>query len=124
MADCRAIANFKQQKKTHIETKSGLGKKSLALHFEEINPLKRQLKPEKTTSNKKRKAESILSTEMNKLIKPLVVTKERARSIFNSSKLFTSGKTKLEKSLQPATELVVSSKSHCQPCVTSAQDTC
>jgi hypothetical protein len=33
--------------------------------FEEINALKRQLKPEKTASNKKRKAESILSTEIN-----------------------------------------------------------
>jgi hypothetical protein len=35
--------------------------------FEEINALKRQLKPEKTASSKKRtrKAESILSTEVN-----------------------------------------------------------
>jgi hypothetical protein len=35
--------------------------------FEEINALKRQLKPEKTASSKKRKAESILSTEINEL---------------------------------------------------------
>jgi hypothetical protein len=34
--------------------------------FEEINALKRQLKPEKTASSKKRKAESILSTEIHK----------------------------------------------------------
>jgi hypothetical protein len=33
--------------------------------FEEINALKRQLKPEKTASSKKRKAESLLSTEIN-----------------------------------------------------------
>jgi hypothetical protein len=35
--------------------------------FEEINALRRQLKPEKTASSKKKKeiAESILSTEIN-----------------------------------------------------------
>jgi hypothetical protein len=33
--------------------------------FGEVNALKRQLKPEKTASSKKRKAESILSTEIN-----------------------------------------------------------
>jgi hypothetical protein len=39
----------------------------LAFLFEEINALKRQLKPEKTAISKKRtrKAESILSTEIN-----------------------------------------------------------
>jgi hypothetical protein len=39
----------------------------LAFLFEEINALKRQLKPEKTASSKKRKrkAESILSVEIN-----------------------------------------------------------
>jgi hypothetical protein len=69
MADCRAIAKFKQQKKnkSRFEAKAGPGKKSLAFLalFEEINALKRQLKPEKTTSSKKRKAESILSAEIN-----------------------------------------------------------
>jgi hypothetical protein len=57
-ADCRAIAKFKQQKKAHFETKAGHRKKSLAflVLFEEINALKRQLKPEKTASSKKRKA--------------------------------------------------------------------
>jgi hypothetical protein len=58
--DCRAIAKFKQQKKARFEAKSGAGKKSLAFLFEEINSLKRQLKPEKTASIKKKKAESIL----------------------------------------------------------------
>jgi hypothetical protein len=69
--DCRAIAKFKQQKKNKacFEAKAGPGKKSLAFLclFEEINAFKRQLKPEKTASNMKRKAESFifLSTEIN-----------------------------------------------------------
>jgi hypothetical protein len=54
-ADCRAIAKFKQQKKALFEAKAGPGKKSLAfsLLFEEINALKRQLKPEKTACSKR-----------------------------------------------------------------------
>jgi hypothetical protein len=63
-ADCRAIAKFKQQKKNKacFEAKAGPEKKSLAFSFlfEEINALKTQLKPEKTASSKKRKAETIL----------------------------------------------------------------
>jgi hypothetical protein len=55
MADCSTIAKFKQQKKACFEAKAGPGKKSLAFLFEEINALKRQLKPEKTASSKKRK---------------------------------------------------------------------
>jgi hypothetical protein len=47
--------------KTRFEAKDGPAKKSLALLVEEINALKRQLKPEKTASSSKRKAESILS---------------------------------------------------------------
>jgi hypothetical protein len=49
MADCRAIAKFKQQKnnKARFETKAGSRKKSLAFFFEENNVLKRQLKPGK-----------------------------------------------------------------------------
>jgi molecular chaperone GrpE (heat shock protein) len=65
-ADCRAISKFKQQNKNkaHFEAKTESRKKSLALIFEEIDALKRQLKPEKTASSKKRtrKAESILSS--------------------------------------------------------------
>jgi hypothetical protein len=56
-ADCREISKFKQQKnnKARFEAKAGPGKKSLAflVLFEEINALKRQLKPEKTVSRKK-----------------------------------------------------------------------
>jgi MarR-like DNA-binding transcriptional regulator SgrR of sgrS sRNA len=65
IADCRAIDKFQQQKKARFEAKAGTGKKSLAFLFKEINALKKQLKPEKTASSKKRKAESILSTEIN-----------------------------------------------------------
>jgi hypothetical protein len=57
MTDCRAIAKFKQQNKAHFRAKAGPGKKSLAFLFEEINALKRQLKPEKTAFSKKRKEE-------------------------------------------------------------------
>jgi hypothetical protein len=64
-ADCRAITKFTQQKKDFFEAKVGLGKKSMAFLFEEINALKRQLKPDKTASSKKRKAESLLSIEIN-----------------------------------------------------------
>jgi hypothetical protein len=60
-ADCRAIAKFKQQKKNKafFEANAEPGKKSLDFLFEETNALKRQqkLKPEKTASSKKRKAE-------------------------------------------------------------------
>jgi hypothetical protein len=63
--DCRAIVKFKQQKKACFEAKDGHGKNSLAFLFEQINALKRQLKPEMTASSKKRKAESILVIEIN-----------------------------------------------------------
>jgi hypothetical protein len=56
-ADCRAIVKLKQQKKNkaYFEAKAGPRKKSLAFVFlfEEINAIKRQLKPEKTASSKK-----------------------------------------------------------------------
>ena len=40
------------------------GEKVLFLSFEEINGLKKQLKPAKAENSKKRKAESLLSTEI------------------------------------------------------------
>jgi hypothetical protein len=40
----------------------------LAFLFEEMNAHKRQLKPEKTASSKKRKAESIVSIEIDESI--------------------------------------------------------
>jgi hypothetical protein len=59
-ADCRAIIKFKKQKKV-------CGERFLDLLFllKEFNSFKRQLNPEKTASSKKRKAELILSTEIN-----------------------------------------------------------
>ena len=64
-ADCQAIAKAKPQKKAHFEAKAVPGKKSLAFLFEEINAIKRQLKPAKIAASKKRKVESLLSTEIN-----------------------------------------------------------
>jgi hypothetical protein len=64
-ADYRGISIFQQHKKAYITAKAVPEKKSLAFVFlfEEINALKLQLNPEYATSSKKRKAESILSTE-------------------------------------------------------------
>jgi hypothetical protein len=74
--------------------------------FEEIHALKRQLKPEKTASSKKRKAESILSTEIN--LTTSSDEGEKREYFITSSKSFSSSKTKLAKSSHPITELVVS----------------
>jgi hypothetical protein len=63
MTDFNAIAKFKQQKKAYFESKAGTGKKSLVLLFEEFNVLKWQMKSEKTVSNKKRKSETLLSSD-------------------------------------------------------------
>jgi hypothetical protein len=62
-ADCRAITKIKQQKKAHFEAKSEPGKKLLAVIclFEEINALKIQFNPEKTTSSKKSYKEDRIS---------------------------------------------------------------
>jgi hypothetical protein len=75
----------------------------LAFLFEEINELKRQLKPEKTASSKKRtrKAESILSTEIN--LTTSSDEGEQQEYLFTSSKPFRSNKTKLAKSSHPTT---------------------
>jgi superfamily II DNA/RNA helicase len=61
---------LKPQKKAWFESKSGTGKKSLAFLLELFNALKRQLKPEKTTSNKK---ERLNVSSLVKLIQLLVV---------------------------------------------------
>jgi hypothetical protein len=100
-ADCRAIGKFKQQKKALFEAKAGPRKKSLAscFLFEEFNALKRQLRPEKTASNKKRKAESILSTEIK--LTTSSDEGENQQYLFTSSKPFRSSKTKLAKSSHP-----------------------
>jgi hypothetical protein len=109
-ADCRAIAKFKNQKnnKAPFEAKAGPGKKSLAFLFEEINALKRQLNSEKLQAVRRetRKAESILSTEIN--LTTVSDEGEQQEYLFTSSRPFSSSKTKLAKSSHPTTELVVS----------------
>jgi hypothetical protein len=76
------------------------------LLFERINALKRQLNPEKTAIIKKRKTESILSTEIN--LTTSSDEGEHQEYLFTSSKPFSFSKTKLAKSYHPTTELVVS----------------
>jgi hypothetical protein len=62
-ADSRAFSKFKQHKKNNFEAKLGSVTKSLTLCFilEEINALKRQLKPEKTISSKQSTKEGRIS---------------------------------------------------------------
>jgi hypothetical protein len=98
-ADCRAIAKFKQQKKNkaRFEAKAEPRKKSLAFLLKEINALKRQLKPERlqTVRRAQRKAESILSTEIN-----LTTSSDEGEEmayLFTPSKPFSSRKSKLAK---------------------------
>jgi hypothetical protein len=50
--------------------------------FEEINALTRQLNPEKTSSSKKKKTESLLPSEIDVAIQPIVVMKVRTRFTF------------------------------------------
>jgi hypothetical protein len=71
--------------------------------FEEINALKRQLTPEKTASSKERtrKAESILSTEIN--LTTSHDEGEQQEFLFTSSKPFSISKTDLAKSSHPTT---------------------
>jgi hypothetical protein len=71
----------------------------LAFLFEEIITFKRQLKPEKTASSKKRKAEFILSIEID--LTTSIDEGERQEYLLTSSKPFRSSKTKLEKSSHP-----------------------
>jgi hypothetical protein len=73
----------------------------LALLFEEIDVLKRKLKSEKTESSKKRKAESILSIEINLTTSSGEHEGEQQEYLFTSSKPFRSSKTKLAKSSYP-----------------------
>jgi hypothetical protein len=93
--DCRVNVKFKEQKKNHFEAKAGPGKKSLALLLKKINALKRQLTPEKTASSKKKKAESILSTEINSTNSS--DEHEGEEDLFTSSKPFSTSKAKPKK---------------------------
>jgi hypothetical protein len=60
--------------------------------FEEIHALKMQLKAEKTASSKKRKSESILSTEINLP----TICNEGEEYLFTSFKPFSISKPKIE----------------------------
>jgi hypothetical protein len=53
MDDWREIFKFNQQKKSLFEAKAGSANRSLVFLFKETNELKKQLKPEKSTSKKK-----------------------------------------------------------------------
>jgi hypothetical protein len=86
-------------KKACFEAKAEPGKKSLVFIFEEINALKKQLKPEKTASSKKRKAESILYTEMN--VTTSSDEDEQQDYLYTSFTPFSSSKTKLSKPSHP-----------------------
>jgi hypothetical protein len=69
---------------------------SLAFIFEEFNTLKSQLEPEKNASSKKRKSESIFSTEVN--LTTSSDEAEKQEHLFTSSKPLSSRKTKLANS--------------------------
>jgi hypothetical protein len=103
--------NSKKINKACFEAKGGPGKKSLAFSFlfKEIHALKRQFKPEKTASSKKRtrKAESILSTEFN--LTTNSDEGEKQEYLFTSSKPFRSSKAKLAKSSHPTINHLVGS---------------
>ena len=76
----------------------------MAFLFEEINAIKRQLNPAKTVAFKKRKVESLLSTEIN-----LTISSDEDEEYFvTSPNFFRPSKPKLAKTSHPTSELVVS----------------
>jgi hypothetical protein len=106
MADCREITKDKQQNKALYEDKAVPGKKSLAFLLEEINAIKRQLKPPIYANFKKRKVESLLSTEINS-----TTSSDADEEYFAFSSSFSrvvSQNTKIAKTSHPTSELVVS----------------
>jgi hypothetical protein len=93
--------NRRKRKRLSLKLKLDPRKKSFAFLFEEINALKNKVKPEKTASKNKRKTESLLflSTESN--LTTSSDEGEQQEYLFNSSKPFSSSKTKLAKSSHP-----------------------
>jgi hypothetical protein len=85
--------------------------------FKEINALKRKLKLKlkrlQAARRTPRKAESILSTQIN--LTTSIDEGEQQEYFLLVFKQFTPSKTKLAKSSHPTTELVVSNMSCCQP---------
>jgi hypothetical protein len=97
------------RKKACFETRTGPRKYSLVFLFEEINALKKQLKPEKTAISNKRNSESLLLSlyEIN-LTTSSDEGESKAYCFYTSSKPFGYSNTKLAKESHPTTELVVS----------------
>jgi hypothetical protein len=89
------------QKGQH-EPKAVPGKKALSFLFEEINSLKKQLKPVQPENPKKRKAESLLSTEIN-----LTNSSDEMEEYFLFPPTISKSSTKLVDNSHPTTELVV-----------------
>jgi hypothetical protein len=92
-----------QHKKAKSEAKAGPGKKALAFLFEEINALKKQLKPAKGANPKKWKAESLLSTEIN-----LTHSSDEDEEYFALPSNISNSSNKLVQTSHPTSELVVS----------------
>jgi hypothetical protein len=65
MAYFRVISKNKHQEKDQFSVRSGSLNKSLVFLFEEINALKRKLKPDEIASSKKKKTDCLLSNEIN-----------------------------------------------------------
>jgi hypothetical protein len=116
MADCRAIAKFKQQKTTRLALKPKLDpERSLwsslffskkLMHLKGNWSLKRLQAVRRATM----KAESILCTEIN--LTTSSDEGEKQEYLFTSSKPFRSSKTKLEKSSHPTINHWVGIESH------------
>jgi hypothetical protein len=79
-----------------------LRRKALPFLFEEINSLKKQLKPVKPENPKKRKAESLFSTEIN-----LTNSSDEMEEYFLFPPTISRPSTKLMENSHPNTELVV-----------------
>jgi hypothetical protein len=78
------------------------GIKAASFLFEEINSLKKQLKPVKTENPKKRKAESHLSTEIN-----LTNRSDEMEECFLFPSTISRSSTKLVENSHPTTKLAV-----------------
>jgi transposase InsO family protein len=104
-AECREIAKAKQHKKAQYGTKAVSGKKSVSFLLEEINALKKQLKPAKAENPKKRKGESLLSTEIN-----LTNSSDEMEEYFLFPPSISNPSIKQVEKSHPTTELVVTLK--------------
>jgi hypothetical protein len=103
-ADCKAIMRAKQHKKAQSEAKAAPGKKDLAFLFEETNAIKKHLNPPRKGKNpQKRKAESLLSTEID-----LTNSSDEDEEYFALPSAISNTSNKLVKASHPTSELIVS----------------